>query len=580
MAPGKAQPAPAAGPQKHRACDECRFRKIACSKEPDGCLRCQKEGITCVYSPQKPMGRPRKRRHAEASAHAAVSVTLSVSMPESVPAAVPSAAQTASSSLLASASASVPTLAPTPDSTGASATAAAAAAAAAAAPIAASAPHSSSLSSDIGSHAAAPSTYIDAGHHHNHHHLHHHHHHHNAAAHHHNHQQSVLPTDPGSGFMSQPLAGDLSYLDLLPDYDTAGSNLFGIDDGVSFDNMPRHTQGLFDGTVLTMNMSQADLFEGISFDETDPSSATMSKDLNDSLQRYMVSQYSQPPAPSESSPSTHSNCFESLDPASADTSSALGTPKPHPQVSCDCLSSLSAALGSLNRLPSDVILAMRVARNATKIAHDTLNCTHCYGDMYDLSKPAPISRFQNFMCLGALVPSACNAYASILEMVDRDTERAKQEYRLLYFSFKEVGGIWGSLIDDGTPSSSPDCALLKSYNNKYLEPDIWRTTIRAILKVDVYGFDHRTASVSTSLDCGTPPQVYLHRGLKDVIARLDEKNQKRHDIADALMQSSQVFPHSPYLLFSGPPKPCPREDRHCVRMLDVARSALSNLVIS
>ncbi|KAL7789440.1 hypothetical protein V8C37DRAFT_386516 [Trichoderma ceciliae] len=598
MAPGTSVAAPASGLQKHRACDECRFRKIACSKEPDGCLRCQKEGIVCVYSPQKPMGRPRKRRHAENPAQSVVSVSVhapapapvSLSAPLSASAAVPHATRPAS--LLASPSASAPSLAPAP------APPLAATIAPSLPPASTPAPHSSSLVSAIGSHSLASSAYIDADHHHNqYHHL-------NAVAHHHNHNHShshnqnhhhnysqnhnhhnhppMLSTGLTSDFFGQPLASDISYLDLLPDYGTGDSNLFGLDDNASFTHVQRHNQGLFDGAAShAMNMSQADPFEGISFDETDPSIATMSKDLNDSLRRYMVSLYSQPPAPSESSPSTQSNCFESLDPTGADTTSVLGTgtPRPNTPVSCSCLASLYLALGSLNRLPSDVISAMRVARDATKIAHETLNCTQCYQDLYDISKPAPISRFQSTMCLGALVPSACNAYASILEMVDRDTERAKQEYRLLYFTFKEVGGMWGSLIDDGNTSSSSDCALLKSYNNKYLEPDIWRTTIRAILKVDVYGFDHRTASVPNSIDCGTSPLVYLHRGLKDVVTLLDEKNDKGHDIVDSLMQSSHVFPHSSYILFSGAPKPCPREDRHCVRMLDVARTALSNLVI-
>lgn len=399
----------------------------------------------------------------------------------------------------------------------------------------------------------------------------------NAAAHHYNHhEQPLLPTDYASDFSSQHVVSDMSYLDLLPDYDTGGSNLFGMDDDVLF------AQGLFDGVAIPpMNMSQAELFENISFDETDPSSVTMSKDLNDSLQRYMVSQYSDPPAPSESSPSAsaHSTYLESLDPTTVESTPALENQKPHPIASCDCLPSLFGALGSLNRLPSDVIPAMRVARHATRIAHDTLNCCQCLGYIYDPSKPVPMSRFQGMMCLGALVPSACNAYSAILEMVDRDTERAKQEFRLLYFSFKEVGGIWANIIDE-TTSTNADCARLKSYNNKYLDPDLWRTTIRAILKVEVYGFDQQTASVPDS-DCTKSPYMHLHRGLKDVVTLLDEQNAKRHDMADSLMQSGHMFPHSPsYLLFPSPPKPCPPEDRHCVRMLDVARTALSNLVIT
>ncbi|KAL7912098.1 hypothetical protein GGI35DRAFT_306537 [Trichoderma velutinum] len=557
MAPGNALAAPA-GPQKHRACDECRFRKIACSKEPAGCLRCQKEGIACVYSPQKPMGRPRKRRHPEnpAPSTVPVSVPVTADQPASL---LGSASASSLTSVVPAASVSLPP-ASTPTTVS----------------------HSSSLLAE--GDVVATSLFGDAGHHHHQHQLH------NATAHHHNHHQQPMPstdlTDHTLDLLSQSLPSDTSYLDLLPDYDPGNSYLFGMDDNASFPYFSRDNQGLFDGVGMSvMNMGQVDPLEGISFDETDPSIAIMSKDLNDSLQRYMVSQYIQPPTPSEPSPSTHSsNCFEPLGSTSTDaTSPVLGQARPHPTSSCDCLTSLSMALGSLNRLPSDVLSAMRVAREATKVAHDTLNCAQCYQDMYDLSKPPPISRFQSMMCLGALVPSACNAYASILEMVDRDTEHAKQDGQMLYFSYQEVGGIWTRVAAEDSVGDNPDCALLKSYNNRYLEPDTWRTTMRAILRVEVYGFNDRKASVANSSDCSSScSYVNLHRGLKDVVTLLDEKNQRRHDIADALMQSNQyhTISQSPYFLMSGPPKPCPREDRHCMRMLDMARMALSNLVIT
>lgn len=43
-------------------------RKLACSKEAEGCARCRREGIPCYYSPQKQMGRPRKRRREDPDA--------------------------------------------------------------------------------------------------------------------------------------------------------------------------------------------------------------------------------------------------------------------------------------------------------------------------------------------------------------------------------------------------------------------------------------------------------------------------------------------------------------------------------
>ncbi|KAF1837219.1 hypothetical protein BDW02DRAFT_637360 [Decorospora gaudefroyi] len=46
----------------HAACDECRTRKLKCSGDTPQCVRCKREKIGCVYSPQKQMGRPRKRR--------------------------------------------------------------------------------------------------------------------------------------------------------------------------------------------------------------------------------------------------------------------------------------------------------------------------------------------------------------------------------------------------------------------------------------------------------------------------------------------------------------------------------------
>ncbi|KAI5298734.1 hypothetical protein KEM56_003819, partial [Ascosphaera pollenicola] len=49
-----------ANPPKKRACDECRAKKLKCTKELDGCTRCKRQNARCHYSPQKPMGRPRK----------------------------------------------------------------------------------------------------------------------------------------------------------------------------------------------------------------------------------------------------------------------------------------------------------------------------------------------------------------------------------------------------------------------------------------------------------------------------------------------------------------------------------------
>ncbi|KAL5603791.1 hypothetical protein FOVSG1_006541 [Fusarium oxysporum f. sp. vasinfectum] len=51
-----------ATPQELRkTCDHCRKRKVKCSSE-NPCTRCQRFGLSCRYSPARPIGRPSKRQ--------------------------------------------------------------------------------------------------------------------------------------------------------------------------------------------------------------------------------------------------------------------------------------------------------------------------------------------------------------------------------------------------------------------------------------------------------------------------------------------------------------------------------------
>ncbi|CZT24581.1 uncharacterized protein RCC_10306 [Ramularia collo-cygni] len=51
--------------RRRSACEECRTKKLKCSGTQPACTRCVREGITCFYSPQKTMGRPKKRERSE-----------------------------------------------------------------------------------------------------------------------------------------------------------------------------------------------------------------------------------------------------------------------------------------------------------------------------------------------------------------------------------------------------------------------------------------------------------------------------------------------------------------------------------
>ncbi|KJZ73516.1 hypothetical protein HIM_07072 [Hirsutella minnesotensis 3608] len=458
MAPQPTKNMPPGVVPKHRACDECRARKLACSKEPDGCARCKREGIPCHYSPQKPMGRPRKRRHVDdLSAEAAL---YNISEP-------------GSSSLIP---------------------------------------------------AQPPDTYIF---------------------------DPAPPVDASLNLFDLHGGSSTSFLDLLPFgfYDDNSENLY--NSAPYPPDQIRLDQSLFSAPFDSSTVARADNFE-----KPAPPEKAVPQDGN-AWQRL-----SPPEQPIPSSSSDLSSTVESLG------SQEKSTVKAIPSVSCGCLSSLYLAIESLARLPPDVNSAMRVARNACRVAQDVVECHQCTNSFFDDPlKPPPIQGFQNLMFLGALVPSACNAYASILEMVDDETELAIREKREIFFSLKDVGGYWGSSVADGSAESSPMLGM-----NKYLGPELWRKTIRSILKVDIYGLNHGSHASAAS-GAG-------HRGLKDVLEQLDETSRRRHDLMDELMASGRAPKHSQYLMSPLNHPPCPPEQRNCVKIIETARLALDRLVIA
>ncbi|CAG9970799.1 unnamed protein product [Clonostachys byssicola] len=486
MAPNDSQ-AKAAGPavEKHRACDACRNRKLACTKEPDGCSRCRREGITCHYSPQKPMGRPRKRRIVEDQPQqdeepAVVAVGRSTVEP----------AEPATSNI--------------PSING----------------------HGGDLS-------------------------------------------LPLFTDPNLDFDHNP-SSSLDFLDLLPP--SSYQDELPLDPHILIPN-----DGQLDSIGIPLNLNGVDLLESINFDEPDTAVADMSKDISDSLQRYWHAQQQQQhlePAESQTLSSNQSQCTDSPEPQSEPQSEAQPTPpplssssescpKPMPSIACGCLSSLYLALDSLSRLPQDINTAMRVARNATKTAHNVMNCAFCSDP--DISQPPPIQSFQSLMFLAALIPSACNAYASILQMIDRKAKEAKKENRTFWFSFEDIGGVWC-----GSAEFTFQCPEMQDYNNSNMEPDLWRTTMRAILRLDVYG-------LSEAPDGMHGLQVL---GLRDIVKSMEARSHRRHAMMDEMAESGSLPKHEGFLLHHGEYKPLPVEERNCIKVLEAARIALDHLVIA
>lgn len=356
---------------------------------------------------------------------------------------------------------------------------------------------------------------------------------------------------------------NVNYLDMLP-------NNFGDNDSAQLYslapqpyNNPIFGPGddSFGNNAFQIDFSGADMLQGIDFNEPELTGSSISKDINDSLQQYVAGHI---PPPEETPPSISSGISSTVE--SPEPPHDVTTLKPLPNTSCGCLSSLYLALESLTHLPSDVPSAMRVTRSATKVAQDVLDCHHCSQFFFkDPLQPQPVQAFQNMMCLGALVPSACNAYANILEMVDRETDIANKSQKQIFFSFRELGGYWGFVMDD-----KGACSALKAYDNKNLSPDVWRTTVRSILKLDVYGLGGKTGD--------SPPGRQPQRGLKDIVNELDKTARLRHEMMDDLVAAGKAPQHHKYMIHCH--KPVPPEQRNCARVIESARMALNNLIIS
>jgi hypothetical protein len=346
-----------------------------------------------------------------------------------------------------------------------------------------------------------------------------------------------------------------------------------------------------------------DLLGGINFDEQDPANTQLSEDINNTAQDILAlnaqfeerkaretvpqeEEEQQTSLPSESTPG-----LSPPQPAKNDTSSAASssagpsqpaTPaasknvnlKPLPDASCTCLSRVYLALDSLTRLPEDIIEAMKVARGAARAAHDVIVCPTCAQPAaLDVTIPPTMQMFQNTMLLGTLLPTTANAYVKILEMIETTANEAKEKDEDLVFRLSEYGGYWGNMAF----LDKIACHTADNYGNKVMKPEHWRLTVRALLKLDVYGYQVDRPSVINGAHIS-----HRHLGLRDVIQAMEERSTRRHDLIDAMVASGQPHPlkSGQFSLMHCDKTKNDKDERHCLKIVELARNALDKLVIA
>lgn len=479
-------------------------RKLACSKEADGCARCKREGIVCHYSPQKQMGRPRKRpREEQATNEGAASAgpTTTTATQEESPNKNPMV--------------SVP-----PDT-----------------------------------------------------------------------------EDPGLAFLSFLSGGDTMFdaslpsgllddMTLLPpheEFNNGGSHIV--------DNKNSNSKGgpeLGQFGYMDMNFGQ------VNFGDAGAEQAPSLSSSN--LDPALINMADTPPGsvPNMSSGSSASAESTSGDNHHHHSPPTMANANPHSNtVACACTANLYLALDSMQRLSNKVTEGIRQARVAAKTAYQVLHCPVCNGaheqllaseaalaDSMSHSPPRAMQNFQNLMLLATLIPSIAHAYERILVLVDKEAARAQAERREVPFRMEGYGGLWGQLAADDC------CGARTMLEHRLMEPTIWRLTVRALLRVDVYGIaepddmaatmprDPIHGGVEGGGGAGAGAEM-CHLGLKDLVLQMEERSRARHAVMDPLVQAGKCGNYSTVLRLHKE-----GETPTCQRIIALARQAIDNLVIA
>ncbi|TPX16420.1 uncharacterized protein E0L32_003714 [Thyridium curvatum] len=359
-----------------------------------------------------------------------------------------------------------------------------------------------------------------------------------------------VPMDVDFPFLD-PTAQGLEFLDIL-----GAENAFSEPIHVQSQKLPPQSKGVFAGSW------HYDLQE-IDFDTTNsPPEASQSSAPSTAVSPDAILQDSYSPAGK-----THSLSSRS----SVAAENATADPPPLGIVNaqnalCGCLASIYLALDSLQQLPKEVGPAMGLARNAAKTAHNTIFCPVCSPEITDPNLRPPVQSYQNLMMLCALLPTIANTYNAILAMIDAEVAKADAENRYLTFNLDEYGGLWGRMA--GLDSV---CGAAAHFNNAVLEPSMWRRTVRALLKIDVYGVNTHKDDL-TSRYCQPCTQI----GLRDILELLEARSKTRHEFMDNAVRTGQIKLNDGHCY-----KILPPGSKHpCQQIIDIARQAIDQLVVA
>jgi len=228
-----------------------------------------------------------------------------------------------------------------------------------------------------------------------------------------------------------------------------------------------------------------------------------------------------------------------------------------PLAPCSCLASMYLALASLQQLPTDIILALKTVRKAAMTAGEVIWCPQCGAVLIETPKP-PIETFQNTMILGTLIPVIANGYKKLLDMIDAETEAAAALGQTKTFKFHEYGGLCGTQNSIHGAMACIEKEMM--FNAVEMPPQQWRTTVRALLRVDIYGHEQ---------------EGFKHRGLKSLVEEIEQRQRARHEWLDLHDPTGEM-----HVGHFGEKHCAGEKTYNCLQILLAAKVAIDHLVIA
>jgi hypothetical protein len=214
---------------------------------------------------------------------------------------------------------------------------------------------------------------------------------------------------------------------------------------------------------------------------------------------------------------------------------------------CSCLATMYLALSSLQELPSEVGVALKVVRAAVSTAEAVLRCEQCGrcgGTATAINSST--EAYQNTMLLNTLLPIIVNCYKRLRQRVDCEANRAKSVGNKM--SLK----IFQNSSNCGPSEFSGEANFL---NDALMDPDDWRTAVHRLIQADVYG--HETV---------TP-------GLKGIVSEMEHRQRSGYLTMDKVS-------HFGMLKISQGQQCNGEQDAPCLRILEMTKVAMESLAIS